>query len=305
MNKLVDRDGAEGEQKGVTAMYRTVVGIGCVFGLLLAGCGDEKSQTKKAVSTSQPAEQAPAQSIWTPPAKPDPQKILMEAQADTMAGHYEGALAKHVWFYHDALKINPAMYGVRLSFALMYWKQLADVYPPAKVKLIEARNEAEKKVMGGENIVPSFHDFVSLNSVLGEHQQTVTVFKKLEEQDAKSAAQVFDLARPDLIKAAEIKLCGKYVDPQKDYPRLVTLYRENERLAGDPRFGEHHKEFAQHIFSNGVATLVALLAVSDRKSDAETIVGEAKQVWDDKGFAAELDKALAGKVPEPWPPSIN
>lgn len=64
---------------------------------------------------------------------------------DTMAGHYEAALAKHIWFYNEALKINPNMYGVRLSFALSYWKQLADVYPPAKVKLIEARDEAEKK----------------------------------------------------------------------------------------------------------------------------------------------------------------
>jgi hypothetical protein len=286
-------------------MYRTVVGIGCLFVPLLAGCSDGKSQKEATVSTSPPAQQAPSESKWTPPANPDLQKILSEAQMDTMAGHYEVALAKDVWFYNNSLKIDPNMYGVWLSFALSYWKQLADVYPPAKEKLIEARDEAEKKVMSGENVVPSFHDFASINSVLGEHQRTVALFKTLEKQNAKSAAQVFDLARPDLIKAGEIKLCGKYVDPKADYPRMVALYRENERMAGDPRFGEQHKAFGQHIFSNGVATLVALLAVSDRKSDAERIAGEAKQVWDDKGFAAELDKALTGKVPEPWPPSIN
>lgn len=157
----------------------------------------------------------------------------------------------------------------------------------------------------GENLVPSFHDFAALNSALGEHQRTVVLFKTLEQQDAQAAAKVFDLARPDLIKAGEIKTCAKYVDPDVDYSRMVHLYRENERLAGDARFGEQHKQFSQRIFSNGVSTLVALLAASDRKSDAERIADEAKKVWDDKAFAVELDKALKGQVPEPWPPSIN
>ena len=293
-------------------MDRTVAGLVCMLALLLAGCNDVKSPKNSTANTPKVIEPAtssnqtpPSQVKWSPPAKPDAQKILSEAQSDTMTGHYEVALAKHVWFYYDVLKIEPAMYGVRLSFALGYWKQLADVYPPAKVELIKARDEAEKKVTNGENIVPSFHDLVSINSVLGEHQRTVTLFKTLEKQNANAASQVFDLARPDLIKAGEIKLCSKYVDPKADYSRMVALYHENERMAGDPRFGEQHKAFGQHNFSNGVATLVALLAVSDRKSDAERIAADAKKVWADEDFAAELDKALKGRVPEPWPPSIN
>jgi hypothetical protein len=304
-------------------MSRTVILSVCMLVPWLAGCGDAKSpkaasapestgQSMVSTLSGSKSESAPqanqtpkSQATWSPTQKPDPQKIPTEAKMDMMMGHYEDALAKQLWFHHDALKVEPAMYGVRLSFALSDWKQLADVYPPAKVKLIEARDEAEKKVTNGENLVPSFHDVASINSVLGEHQRMVALFKTLETKDAASAAQVFDLARPDLIKAGEIQLCGKYVDPVKDYPRLVTLYHENEKLAADPRFGEHHKLFGQQSFSNGVATLVALLAASDCKSDAEKIAGEAKNVWDDKGFAAELDKALTGKVPAPWPPSIN
>src|SRR5262249_28321035 len=148
-----------------------------------------------------------------------------EAQTDMIAGRYEEALAKHVWFYDNALKIDPALYGVRLSFALMYWKQLSIVYPPAKAKLIEIRDEAEKKVTSGEGIRDSFHDVESINSVLGEDKKTAALFGSLDKKDGKVAAQVFDVARPALIRAGEIKLCSKYVDAKNDYPRLVQMYR--------------------------------------------------------------------------------
>jgi hypothetical protein len=41
--------------------------------------------------------------------------------------------------------------------------------------------------------------------------------------------------------------------------------------------------------------------VGDRKGEAEEIAVKAKEVWKNDGFAAELDKALEGTVPEPWP----
>ena len=248
---------------------------------------------------------APAQAVWTPPANPDLQQILNEAQADMIAGRYEEALAKHVWFYENALKVNRAFYGVRLSFALSYWKQLGLVYPPAKVKLEEYRNEAEKKVTSGQNVRESFHDFMAINSVLGDEKRTVALFKLLDKDHTQAAKSVFDIARPVLIKAGDVKLCSKYVDAKTDYPRFKEMYEQMVNLAKDPQFGEQNKEFAQHSFTNEVTTLVALLVVSDRKADAEKIASDAKTVLTDQAFAEALDEALKGKVPEPWPPSIN
>ncbi len=76
---------------------------------------------------------------YTPPVNPDPQKILQEAQADTSAGRYKDALAKHVWFQENALKYQPSMVGVRSSFALMYFGELAQKHPPAMEKLKSMR----------------------------------------------------------------------------------------------------------------------------------------------------------------------
>ena len=62
---------------------------------------------------------------WEPPENPDPQQILHEAQGDFKEQRYKDALAKHIWFHDHALEYQPSMYGVRLSFALSYWKQLS------------------------------------------------------------------------------------------------------------------------------------------------------------------------------------
>lgn len=293
----------------------------CLFVLLAVGCREGNSQKAPGSNASKVKEQAeaalegtpapqtnqqpPAKLIWTPPANPDLQKILGEARMDTVAGRYEEALAKHVWFYRNALKIDRAFYGVRLSFALDYWEELAKVYPAAKTKLMEFRDEAEQKVTSRDNVRESFNDFEAINSVLGEDKRTVAVFKSLDKDNAKVAEEVFDLSRPALIKAGEIKLCSKYVDAKIDYPRYKEMYLQMMSMEADPEIGGRHTDFAKQSFSNEVTTLVALLVLSDRKTEAETIAADAKTVWADRAFADALDKALKGEVPEPWPPAMN
>lgn len=242
-----------------------------------------------------------ASTKWTPPTNPDPQKILSEAQSDAIAGRYEDALAKHVWFHENSLKISPSLYGVRLSFALSYWKDLAVVYPAAKIKLKEIRDEAKERVTKGENVHESFNDFESINKTLGEEKQTVELFMSLEKSHPKLAAKVFNIAQPALIKAGEYLLCSKHVDPKKDYASYVEMYRVHMCHANDPRFSKDNTSYAQQSFSNEVAILVALLVLSDRKLEAEEIVNKANEVWKDNNFAEQLKEALDGQVPVPWP----
>ena len=43
---------------------------------------------------------------------------------------------------------------------------------------------------------------------------------------------------------------------------------------------------AEKSFTNGIATLVALLVVNDRKPEAEKVAADAKKEWDDASFLA-------------------
>ena len=238
---------------------------------------------------------------WSPPDNPNPQAILQEARADTRAKRFEVALAKHVWFHEKALTVEPSLYGVRLSFALSYWLELADEYPPALAKLKEIRDRARADVMAGKNIRESFHDMVSLNKHLDEDRLTSEVFIALEEKDSKSAKKLIDLAQPSLVRTKSYSLVGKLISPEKDFARMREIYEHGKKLADDDRFGKQHLDFANKKFESDATTLVAILVVTDRKKEAEEIAASARAQWDNRLFHASLDKALQGTVPDPWP----
>ena len=238
---------------------------------------------------------------WTPPKNPNPDAILDEAQADTRAGRYETALAKYVWFHENSLSIEPALYGVRLSFALSYWLELAKQYPPALAKLKEIRDEAKRNVVAGKNVRESFHDMESINDHLNEQSATKTVFEAIDKKNPKVANEVFDLAQPSLIKGKAYALIGKYISPKTDFARMKERYRQLKKLADDPQFSASDLNFAHKQFANDTTTLVAILTVNDRKEEAEEIAASARAEWGDDLFHADLEKALKGVVPDPSP----
>ncbi|QDV50013.1 hypothetical protein [Gimesia fumaroli] len=238
---------------------------------------------------------------WMPPANPDLQSILSEAQADARAKRYELALTKQVWFHENALKHNRAFSGVRLSFALASWHDLGKVYPPALDRLKEARDQASNNVLDGKDLFKSFQDFSSINRILNEDSLTVNTFIQLELQDKAAAKKVFRLAKPSLIRGKEYKICGKYLEPKRSYALMLQLRKSNQRLAKNPQFGPNILEFSNKKFTNDIATLIALLVVNDRKMEAKEIAKSAKTEWDNAAFHAAIDKALEGNVPTPWP----
>ncbi len=238
---------------------------------------------------------------WIPPDKPNPQAILQEAQADARAKRYKVALAKHVWFHENAIKITPGMAGVRLSFALTYWKNLGKDYPPALKTLRLIRDELETKANAGDDLGNGFQDLAAINRTLEEDSKTTKAFKNLDEKNPEAAKKAFTFAKPALIKDKEYALYSKYVEPSKDFLRMKQLLETNMEMAKDPKFGTQLLDHAKKSFGHGTATLVAVLSVSDRKAEAIEIATLAKKELDDAKFHDELESALAGTIPAPWP----
>ena len=243
----------------------------------------------------------PAASPWAPPRNPDPQRILGEATQDTRAGRHDVALAKFVWFHQNALKHEPALAGVRLSFALSDWYDLGQAYPPALEALKRTRDAALKDVRErqGDDVFQPFQDLAAINEKLGEESLTATTFIALAARRPDAAPLVFRVARPSLLRAKEYTLCGKYLSPEEDWHMAAELYQLGRRQ--QQQFGPEHADFVEKSFTNEVATLLALLVVNGRPAEAEAIARKARLEWDDPGFRAAIDSALGGVIPEPWP----
>lgn len=233
---------------------------------------------------------------------PNPTDILNQAREHAIAGQHEAALAKHLWYHQHAVEIEPAQSAVRRSFAMSYWHELGLTYPPAMQQLKAARDAAAESARRGQDVDESFSDAKSFNRHLNEEEKTVALFLDIERLDEKIAGRIFHVAQSALVKAKKYATCSKYLDPKKTFPIMVKGYRwalehEKERQAR----GELVPNVASDQFTNQASTLVALLAVNDRRAEAEQIAAEARNVLADPNFDARLDDALDGKVPAPWP----
>ena len=238
---------------------------------------------------------------WQPPDNPDPHAILREAHADAHTGRHADALAKHLWFYENALAIEPSLYGVRLSFALGYWHELGQMYPTALTALLKMRERADAQCRADQFNRESFHDFTAISDTLRDDDTIVSLFQWLDSQRPTAAREVHDIAHPALVRKAEYQLLSKYVDPESWFERMMHLYRENLRLAARPEFGEELQDFARKGLTNEAATLVGLLVISDRSQEAKTYAEKLHSERDDEEFRVALEKALSGQVPTPWP----
>lgn len=244
---------------------------------------------------------------WTPPKNPNPQAILQEAKADTRNGRFEIALSKHLWFHENALTLRPSLSGVRRSFALSYWLELGESYPPALEKMKQVRDEAEKRIRDPDKVrvrFGDFHDFVALNRTLREERRTAETFQWLDDIDEEDAKRVFNVAKPALIKQKAYELCGKYIAPERDLSRIGERYASGLKLAGT-KFDERYREFTEKKFLNAATTLVAILVQNGRKAEAEEAAEEAKGFVKNpdlqKKLNRQLKSALTGTVPNPWP----
>jgi hypothetical protein len=237
---------------------------------------------------------------WAPPEKPDPTQILREAQQDASAGRHDLALAKHLWYHENALKYDNAQAGVRRSFALSYWLQLAQSHPPAMTALKAARDAALRNVLAGAPGFDAFADFAALNRTLGEERLTRDVFVQLDRDGSRLAATAFRTAQPALIKNKDYELCLKYLKPREAFSRAVSIYQLHQKQLAEKRF-EPRANYADKSFTNTVATIVGLLAVNGRNEEAAQIAGDAKKEWKDAAFHAAVDDALKGNVPTPFP----
>lgn len=244
-------------------------------------------------------------SNWVPPDNPDLQTILNEAQRDASAGHFPDALAKHVWFHQNALRLQPSLYGVRLSFALAYWKSLADVYPLALVKLREVRDTAEQSIRShaatGDALRDAFHDCEAIDRMLGESGRTRDLFVWLDEHLPDVARQFYRLAQRALLSLKDYRLCGKFIDANATFEWSLKRYQSKKDLAEDPKTGLNLRVFGEKCFANEIAILVALLVINEHEEDAERIALEALNEFQDADFEAVLEQSMDGIVPDPWP----
>lgn len=236
---------------------------------------------------------------WTPPDDPDPSDILNSAVRDTRAGSHEQALAKFLWFHQNALQYELGLSGVRLSFALAYWLNLAAVYPPARDAFVLVRDRTEAAFRQDYPNFNLFHDIASLNERLGEGIRTADLFTSVAASDHSAAQLLYHVAEPHLVAAGRFHACEPFLNPVRRMSLAAECYRLSKNFEdARPERGIPIPKLARKHYSQNVATLVALLVLNDRPHDADAAYKTALQVLDDPEFRLIMDAAMTGHLPD-------
>jgi len=161
----------------------------------------------------------------------DPAEVLAEAERLKDAGDFESALQRHLWIHHESLGVCPAFRGVRLSFALMYWRELGEVFPPALVAMRRVRDENLAAIQSGDSVGQNYLDALALNRELGDHSQNVEMLETLEVADPPRAEKLFPFLFDSLVSAKAWKTARRFIpDP---HVKLTEFLSDLERVLAE------------------------------------------------------------------------
>ncbi|HKO88583.1 MAG TPA: hypothetical protein VJU83_08705, partial [Burkholderiales bacterium] len=222
-----------------------------------------------------------------------PQKRLQAAREATQQGRYDEALQEFIWFHEHALEHQPWLYGLRLSFALGYWIELANLYPPAREALEAMRDRKTTALLRGEGKRPLFHDVVAINRVLARPDLTHALIVRLEADYPDLAHECVALALPAIVATGDYALAYRHIpDPtaalKKEGAQLnesiAALEAEAPTLA--PRFAAYVQ-----IYCENVRMLSAVLH-GVGQAEAARVLGESAIELVDSPSAREAVRSL-------------
>lgn len=225
----------------------------------------------------------------------DMQKYLQETQVLVAQGKHEEALKRFIWFHEHALEHDKSMYGVRLSFALSYWKDLGESYPPAMEALVKMRDDNAKSLRENKGNKNLFHDVMALNRTLDEPEKTVDLFEFISKGDPERAVEYWSIAKDPILEQKRYDLAQKYIkDIEAEFLEIKEMYERNVALCDNPQFGgARFKKFNENHFVAEVQKLVELALALNKRDAAIGVRDSALAVLDDERFKGLIPESKA------------
>ena len=213
----------------------------------------------------------------------DLQKYLTETKEMVRQKKFQEANERYAWFHNHSLEVNPAMAGVRLSFAISYWKSLADIFPPAMASMIEMRDRKARHLLDSNGSSNLFADIAALNRSFGEEHKTIEVFEKIEKSDRNKAKRCWPYAKGALFNAKRYDIIRNFVGNPLHEFNVIKAQREIavKALLGKKPDNMRLQDFADNHFVEKSLDLIEFALAVDDIPSAKSIKTEAGKIVKD------------------------
>jgi hypothetical protein len=210
------------------------------------------------------------------------QKYLSDTEDMVKEKKYQEANERFVWFQDSSLHYEKAMTGVRLSFALSAWKDLAEIYSPALESMKSMRDHKTKLLVDSNASPKLFTDVVSLNRELSEDEKTIALFEIINNTDIDKAKTCFISAKEILFKKKKYDIIKDFIgNPVNEFKAIKTQRNSMLKPLNDKK---KYESLLSHINTHFVERCLALIKFSvavDDMNAAKKIKEEAQLIVKD------------------------
>lgn len=233
-------------------------------------------------------------------------KYHWEARKQGEEGNFALALEMHIWFHNNCLKFEPALSGVRLSYALGHWIELGSVYPQALEALQKIRDEKTHLLLNGHADKSLFQDVRAINRDLNEIELSTNLFKKIEEVNPALAEDCWWMIKDAFFELQDIdtinRFCPDLSEEIDQVLRVLSQHREmmiqkkkefdesDEAKKGDQQFrkffSESHLEFIEFEIQEFVAKAKLLVSICKKMGKEKS----AREIRDKVLTIIDLDE---------------
>lgn len=187
---------------------------------------------------------------------------LRRGQTLALEGRYEEALADYQWFHENAVVEDPALRGVRRSFALAYWVELGAVFPPARDALISVRNMKRNALMEQTEEAGFFADVAAINHYLEDQPDTYQLFLAIHRSAPAVAGKYIDAAMPAIVGSQDYVLARSYIsNPESALAYLLNDFNDSVDRANTVSDKRRRKSRLDAYTTNFAADINLLLEV--------------------------------------------
>lgn len=236
---------------------------------------------------------------WIVPSAKEVDSLFQQAQEATAKGEWEAA-AGLLKRYHEMSRNAGGHGGVRLSYALTYWRLVGEKHPPALLDLRDARDRAAAKVRaGGYGSRRTMNELESLNAHLSEPHATADTFAWLLERRPADARTFAPMALPALVATNRVAMALPFIDTDellRDAKRMHEVGMD--RRYGLPQWTEQDRiRHAQESMDRQVAPTVAALVKGGAFDRAMALATSAQALLGAEAALPVTLAALAGQAP--------
>lgn len=225
------------------------------------------------------------------------QERLQAARMAAQEGRFSEALSEYIWFHEHALEERPSLHGVRLSFALGYWLELAEQYPPARAALQSVLDEKTARLERGDQDWELFNDVTAINRESGKDEATYDLFVLINKANPAFAARCVEVAMPAIVKAADFTLARSFIrDPEKSVEQLASRLIEGIEWANRSLHPERQADITDHkirLYAEEVGMLTQIVHMSGDSERADALLEQAISLVGSPALQEAVRAALA------------